>query len=55
MVSEYLFAGEKTASLSVSVGIRHSRLSIQNAIRYSGCAYFLMFSGDRCCISVMIA
>lgn len=42
-----LFAEAKTACLSIGAGIRHSRLCIHNAIMYSGCAYFLMFSGDR--------
>lgn len=51
MLSEYLFAGAKTASLWIGAGIRHSGLCIQDAIIYSGCAYFLMFSGDRCCIA----
>ena len=50
MVREYLFAGAKTASLSIGADIRHSRLCIQDAIIDSGCAYFLMFSGERCCI-----
>lgn len=48
MVCEYLFAGAKTASLPIGAGIRHSTLYIQDAIIYSGCAYFLMFSEDRC-------
>lgn len=51
MLSEYLFAGAKTASLWIGAGIRHSGLCTQDAIIYSGCAYFLMFSGDRCCIA----
>lgn len=39
----------KTASMSMSAGIRHSRLCIHNAIIYSARSYFLMFSGERFC------
>lgn len=49
MMCEQLFARVKTAAEWIGAGIRHSRLCIQDAITYSGSAYFLMFSGDRCC------